>query len=144
MLRPHNQVRSQTHQPWGKIHCQITYNKRPNIFISSHCLFVHTSSSSSVKCSFFLFIIRLILTHPLRPCSDEISTDGFYSSFQRRGQVFKSVSRIPYVEWLAAFESYARSSSLIFVFFKCAFKSCVNSLSLKNNRHVVKVGSARG
>lgn len=51
----------------------------------------------------------------------------FYSSFQRRGQVFKSISRIPYVEWLAAFESYARSSSLIFVFFKCAIKGCVNS-----------------
>ena len=51
----------------------------------------------------------------------------FYSSFQRRGQVFKSINRIPYVEWLAAFESYARSSSLIFVFFKCAIKGCVNS-----------------
>ena len=63
----------------------------------------------------------------------------FYSSFQRRGQVFKSVSGIPYVEWPAACESHARSSSLIFCLFKMCCQRLCEFLSLKNNRHVVKV-----
>lgn len=63
----------------------------------------------------------------------------FYSFFQRRGQVFKLVSGIPYVEWPAAFESYTRSSSLIFCLFKMCRQRLCEFLSLKNNRHVVKV-----
>ena len=37
----------------------------------------------------------------------------FYSSLPRRSRLFKSTSTTPYVEWVAALESYARSNSLI-------------------------------
>lgn len=47
MPRPYNQVRSQTHQPLSKIHCQNTYDKRPNVFIPSHCFSVHAPSFNS-------------------------------------------------------------------------------------------------